>query len=160
MIKKILLLLYSLFSLFWLQAQSPGGVSTNLAGWYSADVSATATTWADRSTQGNNLTGTGTPTFTNLLNFNPVATFNGTSQRYSTTATTASWPGTTTANTYYYVAVPTTMNTSRFVFGKGTGTTALNGMHSGKGTTATTLVIYTALPVFGKRRIRQASHRT
>ncbi len=140
MIKKILLLLYSLFSLFWLQAQSPGGVSTNLAGWYSADVSATATTWTDRSTQGNNLTGTGTPTFTNLLNFNPVATFNGTSQRYSTAATTASWPGTTTANTYYYVAVPTAMNASRFVFGKGTGTTALNGMHSGKGTTATTLV--------------------
>jgi hypothetical protein len=139
MIKKILLL-YGLLSLFWLQAQSPGGVSTNLVGWYSADVSATATTWTDRSPAGNNLTGAGTPTFTNLLNFNTVATFNGTSQRYSIAATSATWPGTNTANTYYYVAVPTGTNTSRSVFGKGTGTTALNGIHSGKGTTATTLV--------------------
>jgi len=140
MIKKILLLIYGLCSIFWLQAQSPGGVSTNLVGWYSADVSATATTWTDRSTQGNNLTGTGSPTFTNLLNFNKVATFDGISQRYSITTTTASWPGTNTANTYYYVALPRGTNASRFVFGKGTGTTALNGMHSGKGTTATTLV--------------------
>ncbi|WP_123855331.1 beta strand repeat-containing protein [Chryseobacterium shandongense] len=139
MIKKILSL-YGLFFLFWLQAQSPGGVSANLVGWYSADVSATATTWIDRSPAGNNLTGAGTPTFTNLLNFNTVATFNGTSQRYSIAATSATWPGTNTANTYYYVAVPTGTNTSRSVFGKGTGTTALNGMHSGKGTTATTLV--------------------
>ena len=139
MIKKILLL-YGLLSLFWLQAQSPGGVSTNLVGWYSADVSATATTWTDRSPAGNNLTGAGTPTFTNLLNFNTVATFDGTSQRYSIAATSATWPGTNTANTYYYVAVPTGTNTSRSVFGKGTAANAANGMHSGKGTTATTLV--------------------
>ncbi|MFN4364645.1 beta strand repeat-containing protein, partial [Chryseobacterium hispalense] len=138
--KKILLFIYGLFSILWTQAQSPGGVSTNLVGWYSADVSASATTWTDRSPAGNNLTGAGTPTFTNLLNFNRVATFNGSNQRFSIATTSASWPGTNTANTYYYVATPTGTNTSRSVFGKGTGANATNGMHSGKGSTATTLV--------------------
>ncbi|NML59384.1 beta strand repeat-containing protein [Chryseobacterium cheonjiense] len=138
--KKILLIIYCLLFIVWTQAQSPGGVSSNLAGWYSADVSANATTWTDRSPAGNNLTGAGTPTFTNLLNFNRVATFNGSSQRFSLATTSASWPGTNTANTYYYVATPTGANASRSVFGKGTGTTATNGLHSGKGSTATTLV--------------------
>ena len=62
---------------------APGGVATNLTGWYRADVgvagSPSVTSWADQSGNGNDaFTGTGSPqTGVNSVNFNNGVTFDG-----------------------------------------------------------------------------------
>lgn len=99
-------------------AQSPGGVSGSV-GWYKADSGISATTWTDQSGNGNNLAGNSSPVLTNYMNFNTVVTLNGTSQYYRIANTSASWPGTNTANTYYMVALKSSATGVRNVIGRG-----------------------------------------
>jgi len=144
MIKKILLLIYGLCSLFWLQAQSPGGVSANLAAWYKADAGVTTgatMTWADQGPNGVNLTqGTAANqpvynTASNLINFNRCLTFDGTNDRLSNAT-----GGAATANsafTVYYVAVNNASTTTRYAIGLGASTGA-NGFYSGTTSAVTT----------------------
>jgi hypothetical protein len=73
-------------------AQSPGGVSTNLNLWLKADAGtntvtngATVTNWLDQSGRSKNASNVGTPVYDNaqLINFNPVISFNGTNAAFN-----------------------------------------------------------------------------
>ncbi|NML72181.1 hypothetical protein HHL23_20665 [Chryseobacterium sp. RP-3-3] len=83
-------------------SQSPGGVP-GAAAWYKGDAGLTSPAWTDQSGNGYNLTGANAPT-SSYMNYNPVATFNGTNQQYSNTGLKANWPVGSSAHTYYYVA--------------------------------------------------------
>ncbi|SMP29638.1 beta strand repeat-containing protein, partial [Chryseobacterium profundimaris] len=144
MIKKILLL-FGLLSLFWLQAQSPGGVSTNLQRWYRADgtttvVSGAVSQWNDMS--GNNVhltqaTAANRPaqnTSGNLINFNPSLSFDGTNDNLRN-ATGAAFITGNGGYTAYYVA-SSGGSASRYIIGLGASASA-NGFNSGTAATAT-----------------------
>ncbi len=145
MIKKILLLIYGLFSLFWLQAQSPGGVSTNLQRWYRADgtttvVSGAVSQWNDMTANNVHLTqatAANRPaqnTSSNLINFNPSLSFDGTNDNLRNTAGAAFITG-SGGYTAYYVA-SSGGSASRYVIGLGASASA-NGFNSGTAATAT-----------------------
>ncbi|WP_430393688.1 beta strand repeat-containing protein, partial [Chryseobacterium profundimaris] len=144
MIKKILLLIYGLCSLFWLQAQSPGGVSTNLQRWYRADgtttvVSGAVSQWNDMS--GNNVhltqaTAANRPaqnTSGNLINFNPSLSFDGTNDNLRN-ATGAAFITGSGGYTAYYIAT-SNGNPSAYVISHGANNE--NGFKSGTAATAT-----------------------
>ncbi len=101
-------------------AQTPGGVSTNLTLWLRANAGVTGATnasaWADQSTGGNNVTqatGGSQPVINagstaNGINFNPVLTFDGTADIMSTAAAVMTEAecmntGATDANSQYIV---------------------------------------------------------
>lgn len=121
---------------FWLNTihafgQSPGGV-TGFAAWYKGDAGLSATAWNDQSANAYNLTGANSPVITNFINFNPVATFNGTNQNYSSVATAkANWPIGNSAFTYYYVARQTDNSNSNARSAIGIGADG-SGFHSGR----------------------------
>lgn len=79
------------FTLVIDNAVAPGGVGTNLARWYRADKSVTVsgsnvTVWDDQSVSARNATGVNNPqynTTSNLINFNPSISFNGTNQHFT-----------------------------------------------------------------------------
>jgi len=79
----LLALFTLLFGLQQIQAQSPGGVNTNLSLWLKADAGATSSLWEDQSVNGRDVTqGTAAnqPTYnttSNLMNFNPTYSFDG-----------------------------------------------------------------------------------
>lgn len=120
-------------------AQSPGGVS-GMAAWYKSDVGLTATTWADQSPNGYNLTRTSAPASTNFINFNSVASFAGvTANQFNNTAAKVNWPvGNATATTYYYVAKNDVVLANRAVLGIGASDDA-TGFHSGQQATTGTI---------------------
>ncbi|MEC3875056.1 hypothetical protein [Chryseobacterium salviniae] len=62
--------------------QAPGGVA-GASLWLKGDAGLSASSWNDQSGNAFNATGTGSPTITGKQNFNPIATFNGSSQYYS-----------------------------------------------------------------------------
>lgn len=116
--KKRYLLFACLLITQFIRAQAPGGVSSGLAAWYKGDDGLTATTWADKSGNNNNLTRTEAPAITRLVNFNPTASFgdptvatSGTPARilnsnhtFTTTATkSANWPVGANVSNYYLV---------------------------------------------------------
>lgn len=125
-----------MLAIFWLSgspaySQAPGGVS-GFAAWYKGNAGMTSATWNDQSVNGYHLTGANSPVVTNLINFNPVATFNGSNQRYGSVATAkANWPALSTASTYYYVAKNTATASNRCAIGFGTSGN-LTGIHSGQ----------------------------
>ncbi|NDK07807.1 hypothetical protein EOM39_01005 [Candidatus Gracilibacteria bacterium] len=92
--------------------ESPGGVSSNMAVWFKANEGTSTTTdgaavntWNDQSGNGFNATAGVAPTFTNNdtngLNYNPVLTFNGTTQYLQNLNNGAN------STSYFMVVVPT-----------------------------------------------------
>ncbi|WP_449386895.1 hypothetical protein [Chryseobacterium lineare] len=76
-----------LLTVSFIYAQSPGGVSTNLGLWVSADSGGAS--WTDRSPLGTTVTPMGNPTLSvtsnnNQVNFNPAVTFNNATSYYDT----------------------------------------------------------------------------
>ncbi|MFT3704466.1 MAG: T9SS type A sorting domain-containing protein [Agriterribacter sp.] len=108
---------------------TPGGISSNLVSWYRADAGLTASTWTDQ-TGTNDLTASGAPsTNASMLNFNTVATFDG-SVDYFSNPTAEGWLGNANASTYYYVATCTNVS-NRVVYGKGVTNTSTTSIHGG-----------------------------
>ncbi|AFK04143.1 hypothetical protein Emtol_3010 [Emticicia oligotrophica DSM 17448] len=72
----MLLVLIGCLTTMKLQAQSPGGISSGLAGWWKANQGATTTTWADASGKGRNAKQgsgfTGVTINPNIANYNPA----------------------------------------------------------------------------------------
>lgn len=122
MLKKIYLTL-SVCSLIWAEAQSPGGVSTNLQFWIKADAgtstvtnNATVTSWRNQVNNVASNGGNGATYISNNYNFNPGLQFNGSNQAFTFatgnsfgTAGTTSFdvftmvrPASTTPNRYYF----------------------------------------------------------
>lgn len=114
--------------------QAPGGVS-GFAAWYKGNAGMTSSVWNDQSSNAYHLTGTNNPVVDSFVNFNPVATFNGSNQRYNSVATAkAGWPSATEASTYYYVAKNTGSSSNRCAIGFGANGN-LTGIHSGQTST-------------------------
>ncbi|MBE8722087.1 thrombospondin type 3 repeat-containing protein [Sphingobacterium pedocola] len=113
--------------------QSPGGVSTGLAAWYKGDVGLAGTFWTDQSGNAYNLERTSAPAGESLINFNPVASFEGvTVHQFNNLTPKLLWPvGNTTPTTYYYVAKNNTATANRAVFGIG-ASGDVSGFHSGQ----------------------------
>lgn len=82
---------------------TPGGV-IGFAAWYKGNAGLSSATWEDQSFNGYNLTGNNSPSVSTYLNFNKVASLNGTNQTYNNSAVKSNWPIGTSAVTYYYVA--------------------------------------------------------
>ncbi|HEY4060585.1 MAG TPA: T9SS type A sorting domain-containing protein [Puia sp.] len=133
-----------------LQAQSPGGVSTNLALWVKADVSAPTgsgvlTSWTDQ-TGHNTFTITGSAAkLINTINFHPIVRFTGTQKLTGHTSITwaecyavSSWSGATSTERGTVIS-PTTSGTeandaSRYFFRSGLESNPGNFLFSGIGT--------------------------
>jgi len=123
---------------------APGGVATNLNRWYRADAGVTTATgvaqWADQSqnevsvTQGTTANQPVYNTASNLLNFNPSLTFDGSNDRLNNTSGGVAFG--TGGYTAYYVASNTTPSASKYVLGFGVAGN-LNGFNSGSAATAT-----------------------
>uniref|UniRef100_UPI000554B372 beta strand repeat-containing protein n=1 Tax=Chryseobacterium hispalense TaxID=1453492 RepID=UPI000554B372 len=105
---------------------APGGVFTGLARWHKADAGVTTATgvsaWADQITGNTIAQGTAANqpvynTTTNLVNFNPSISFDGTND--ALTYSVAGLPQGAAASTFYFVDRPTAANASRFAFGYG-----------------------------------------
>ncbi|GGH20772.1 hypothetical protein FAZ19_15500 [Sphingobacterium alkalisoli] len=113
--------------------QSPGGVSTGLAAWYKGDVGLAETFWTDQSGNAYNLERTSAPAGESLINFNPVASFEGvTAHQFNNLTPKLLWPvGNATPTTYYYVAKNNAATANRAVFGIGASGDA-TGFHSGQ----------------------------
>jgi len=109
---------------------TPGGIGSNLVTWYVGN-DATPINWIDHAFNTNTLTAVANPTGGNYLNFNSVATLNGTSQYYEKT-TTNGWSGANNASTYYYVARSATTASTRVVYGKGASNSATASAHGGQ----------------------------
>jgi hypothetical protein len=110
---------------------TPGGVGSNLVSWYKGDAGLTSSLWTDQAGS-NNLAASGTITVTNTLNYNPVATLNGSSDYYGNNGADG-WLGTSNATTYYYVATGDAVAASnRVVFGRGNANGALTSMQAGR----------------------------
>lgn len=133
-----------------LHAQSPGGVSTNLAFWAKAEsalpvTSGTLTKWTE-STGINKLTlsGSGMSTVTNAINFHPVVNFTGSGKLVGNTSITwsevyavVSWTGNTNQERGTVIS-PTTSGTnpndaSRYYFRSGVESNPGNFLFSGMG---------------------------
>jgi hypothetical protein len=105
---------------------APGGVFTGLARWHKADAGVTTATgvsaWADQIT-GNTIaqgTAANQPVYnntSNLVNFNPSISFDGTND--ALTYSVAGLPQGAAASTFYFVDRPIAANASRFAFGYG-----------------------------------------
>ncbi|TJZ60367.1 hypothetical protein FAZ15_10175 [Sphingobacterium olei] len=113
--------------------QFPGGVSTGLAAWYKGDVGLAGTFWTDQSGNAYNLERTSAPAGESLINFNPVASFEGvTAHQFNNLTPKLLWPvGNATPTTYYYVAKNNAATANRAVFGIGASGDA-TGFHSGQ----------------------------
>lgn len=110
-----LFLFVSVISSVWLYGQSPGGVSTDLSVWYKADAGITTngskqvTQWISSSSTSVTLTPSGTAyipyndqtTYTNMWNFNPTLSYDGTNNYLRNTTTAYLNP----AGSVHYIAV-------------------------------------------------------
>ena len=100
------------------QTSAPGGVSTNLHFWYSADVGASSSQWNDRSSNGYNVTqatSANQPALTGLSNFNPAFVFDGVND----VLTNSAFAYTSDDEEYFAVVLPTTNAGTHNIVGMG-----------------------------------------
>ncbi len=126
-------------------AQSPGGVTTNLQRWYQANAGVTTATgvsqWTDQSGSGvalSQATAGNQPVYntgSNLMNFNPSITFDGSNDNLRN-ATGAGFITGSGGYTVYYVASNSGPTISNYTVGIGAAA-SLNGFNSGSAATAT-----------------------